>query len=50
MFAERIYFRTKLKLEWFVVPSKMVRSCHRPRGRTSKARFADHEEITKAFL
>jgi hypothetical protein len=47
VFAEWIHFRTKLKLEWFVVPSKMVKSCHRPRGRTSKTRFADREEITK---
>jgi hypothetical protein len=37
-------------LEWFEVPLKMVKSRHRPRGRTSKAWFADREEITKMIL
>jgi hypothetical protein len=30
-----------------MVPSKMVKSCDRPREKTSKARFADREEIAK---
>jgi hypothetical protein len=36
-------------IEWFVMPSKVVKSCHRPRWRTSKAWFADREEITKKW-
>jgi hypothetical protein len=38
------------KIEWFVVPSKMVKPCQHPRGRISKPRFAVGEEITKMIL